>query len=352
MLGAVALASGLIVSAAPAQSAPAVSRGFAVYVAGDSTASIYDTTAAPRAGWGQALPLFAGPEVKIRDQARSGASSKSFIDKGLLDRILSTISPGDYLLISFGHNDEKPDKARHTKPSTTYKKYLRKYIAGARRHGAHPILVTPVERRRFDAAGHALATHGEYAKAMRQLGTETGVPVVDLTKASRDRWESLGAEATKDDFVWLDPNEEPNYPDGAKDNTHFQAHGAIEVARLIARDLELQHLLPTSALVGLQRTIPDDAITWPVSPASMLPGAIRHSAAGDRSAATETAATGSGTAIPATGTGTRTPATGTGTGTPATGTSAAETGTAHGAAAAAVAGTAPAPATGPTRTGR
>jgi lysophospholipase L1-like esterase len=263
LLSTVLVLGAVIASAAPAQSAGAGHR-FTVYVAGDSTASVYDSTLAPRTGWGQALPVFAGRGVSVQDQALSGASSKSFVDLGLLDRILSTIAPGDYLLISFGHNDEKADAPRHTDPYTTFQDYLRLYIDGARRHGARPVLVTPVERRRFDADGHALLSHGEYPEAMRRLGAAERVPVVDLTAASRDRWERLGLDGTKDVFLWLDPLKHSNYPDGVQDNTHFQAHGAIEVARLIAQDLQRRHLMPPGSLVGLHRPVPDGAITWPV----------------------------------------------------------------------------------------
>jgi lysophospholipase L1-like esterase len=270
-LGAALLAVALVVTAMIASAVPAQAAGrarFTVYVAGDSTASIYDSTLAPRTGWGQALPVFAGPGVRIQDEALSGASSKSFADLGLLDGILATIRPGDYLLISFGHNDEKADQPRHTDPYTTYQDYLRRYIDGARQRGAYPILVTPVERRRFDADGHALFSHGEYPEAMRQLGVADHVPVVDLTTSSRALWESLGPDGTTGVFLWLDPLENPNYPDGVQDNTHFQAHGAIEVARLIATDLHRRHLLPPGSLVGLRRPVPDTAIVWPVPAAS------------------------------------------------------------------------------------
>jgi lysophospholipase L1-like esterase len=271
LVAAVLVGSALVASAAPAQaagSAPTSRTRFTVYVAGDSTASIYDSTLAPRTGWGQALPVFAGPGVRVEDAALSGASSKSFADLGLLDDILATIRRGDYLLISFGHNDEKADEPRHTDPWTTYQEYLRRYIDGARRHGAHPILVTPVERRRFDADGHALFSHGEYPEAMRRLGVAEHVPVVDLTSSSRALWESLGPDGTTGVFLWLDPLENPNYPDGVQDNTHFQAHGAIEVARLIAGDLHRRHLLPPGSLVGLRRSVPDTAVVWPVPAAT------------------------------------------------------------------------------------
>ncbi|HST80962.1 MAG TPA: rhamnogalacturonan acetylesterase [Kineosporiaceae bacterium] len=269
-LSAALLSAALVGSSVGAGDASAASASkatrFTIYVAGDSTASIYDATLAPRTGWGQALPVFTGPAVTVRDAALSGASSKSFADLGLLDTILSTISPGDYLLISFGHNDEKADEARHTDPYTTYQSYLRRYLDGARQHGAHPVLVTPVERRRFDTAGHALLSHGEYPEAMRQLAAAEGVPLIDLTTSSRARWEALGPEGTQAEFLWLDPAENPNYPDGVQDNTHFQAHGAIEVARLIAQDLCRQRVLPPGSLVALNRTaIPDSAITWPAA---------------------------------------------------------------------------------------
>jgi lysophospholipase L1-like esterase len=255
----VLLAAGSSHSATQAYAATAVH----IYVAGDSTASTYTTGQSPRTGWGQALEVFVNSNAVVVNVAKSGASSKSFIDLGRLDHILGLIKSGDYLLISFGHNDEKADEARHTDPYTTFQDYLRLYVNGARAHGAHPILVTPVERRRFDADGNALFSHGEYPEAMRQLGATEGVPVVDLTTSSRDLWQSLGPVGTQDDFLWLDPGENPNYPDGVADNTHFQAHGAIEVARLVARALCAQHLLPRGSLVGLDRAVPDSAIVWP-----------------------------------------------------------------------------------------
>ena len=265
LLSTTLLGGSLGASAATAANTTKATR-FTIYVAGDSTASIYSADYAPRTGWGQALPVFTGSGVIVRDAALSGASSKSFADLGLLDQILSTISPGDYLLISFGHNDEKTDEARHTDPYTTYQSYLRRYLDGARQHGAHPVLVTPVERRRFDTAGHALLSHGEYPAAMRQLAAAEGVPLIDLTASSRARWEALGPEGTKAEFLWLDPGANANYPDGVQDNTHFQAHGAIEVARLIGQALRRQRVMPADSLVRLYgTTIPDSAIIWPAT---------------------------------------------------------------------------------------
>jgi pectinesterase len=234
-----------------------------VFVAGDSTAATWPLATAPKAGWGQALPPFLDDHrVQVDNEALSGASSKSFVEAGLLDKILGAIGPGDYLLISFGHNDEKTDD-RHTDPFTTYQQYLSMYIDGARAHRAHPVLVTPVERRRFDAAGHATASHGDYPLAMRSLGSAARVPVVDLTALSMALWDSLGVEGTKNYFLWQAPGQNPNYPDGVQDNTHFQAHGAIELARIVVRELVRQHILPRPEAVRLDAPVPDDALEWP-----------------------------------------------------------------------------------------
>ncbi|WP_313896063.1 rhamnogalacturonan acetylesterase [Streptomyces sp. YIM 98790] len=236
-------------------------------MAGDSTAAVYESARAPRAGWGQALPVFTAPEVEVVDRALSGASSKSFADAGLLDAILRDIEPGDWLLISFGHNDQKLyDPARGVEPYDGYQAYLRTYLAGARQRGAHPVLVTPVERRRFRADGTAYSSLGDYPAAMSALAREENVPLIGLNAASMELWHKLGPEPTKEYFLWLEPGEHPNYPDGITDDTHFQAHGAIEVARLLGSLLDEARVLPRGSLTGLRRPVPDSALVWPAEP--------------------------------------------------------------------------------------
>ncbi|MEV6342889.1 rhamnogalacturonan acetylesterase [Actinoplanes sp. NPDC051851] len=233
-----------------------------VYVAGDSTAATYAVADIPRAGWGQALPVFLHPDVPVVNGALSGASSKSFYDLGRLGLILDAIRPGDTFLISFGHNDEKSaDPARYTEPWTTFQEYLSLYLDGARDRGAHPVLVTPVERRRFTADGVPYLSHGEYPDAMRALADATDTPLIDLTALSFALWSELGPDATEDYFLWLDAGESVNYPDGVSDNTHFQAHGAIEVARLVVAN---GHTIPGRDQRALCRDgFPDDILVWP-----------------------------------------------------------------------------------------
>ncbi|MEI7024680.1 rhamnogalacturonan acetylesterase [Paenibacillus sp. y28] len=209
-----------------------------VYLAGDSTVSSYGPEQSPRAGWGQMLGRFFDETVRIANAASSGRSSKSFIDEGRLDAILRSIQAGDYLFIQFGHNDQKPDAERHTEANGSYRAYLQQYIDGARQAGAYPVLVTSVNRRSFDGRGRFVPTHDDYPEAMLQLGREQNVPVLDLCSRSEALYRMLGPEASKTLLLWLAPGEHANYPEGEKDNTHFNETGAVQIAGLVVELLK------------------------------------------------------------------------------------------------------------------
>jgi lysophospholipase L1-like esterase len=250
-------------AAADAPSGHGPRPGRTVYIAGDSTAADKYATAAPETGWGMALPFLLGRHLRVSNHAVNGRSSKSFIDEGLLTPILRAIRPGDLLLVQFGHNDEKTaDPTRYTEPWRTYQEYLGRYVEGAADRGARPVLLTSVERRRYDAAGDALATHGDYPAAMRALAADLRIPVLDIQAASLALWQRMGAEATKAYFNWLRPGESPNYPDGVSDNTHFRPPGAIAVARMVARALRDERVLAPDEVRRLNREIPESWLTW------------------------------------------------------------------------------------------
>lgn len=209
-----------------------------IYLAGDSTMSDYELSREPRKGWGQLLRSMFAQQAFIHNDASSGRSSKSFIDEGRLQSIIHRIQKGDYVLIQFGHNDQKDDKQRYTEPYSSYKAYLRQYIEGARSKGAIPVLITPIQRRKFDAEGFFQDTHGEYPAAMRQLGRACNVPVIDLFQKSRELVISFGPEDAKKIYLWLDPGEYDFYPEGEKDDTHLSEYGANEIARMFALSIK------------------------------------------------------------------------------------------------------------------
>jgi lysophospholipase L1-like esterase len=208
-----------------------------IYIAGDSTVSDCPPNEEPRAGWGQVLQSFFNENVKIHNLAVGGRSSKSFIDEGRLDSILDNIQANDYLFIQFGHNDQKLDE-RRTEPYQSYQTYLSEYIDGARDKGAIPVLFTSMHRRTFDENGHVTNSLGDYPKAMISLAEEKSVKLIDLWTESKKIYESLGPEASKKLFIWLEQGEHSNYPTGISDDTHFCEYGANIFAQFITEEIK------------------------------------------------------------------------------------------------------------------
>lgn len=206
-----------------------------LYLIGDST--VTDNTP-PFRGWGWALTDYTAPGVRVFNHAQSGRSSRSFRDEGLFAPVEEALSPGDLLLIQFGHNDEKDDAARHTDPDSSFPELLGAYCDAAERKGALPVLVTPVCRRYFIPGGELLYTHGEYPLAIRTLAKRRGLPLCDLKRLSRKLFLSLGEEKTAELFVRLSPGEHPDFPNGHSDMTHFNADGAKILAGLVAQALK------------------------------------------------------------------------------------------------------------------
>jgi lysophospholipase L1-like esterase len=205
-----------------------------VYIAGDST--VVDQTSEPWAAWGQMLPRFFGPGIAISNHAESGESLKSFISERRLDKILSTIRRGDYLLIQFAHNDQKPGRS-HVGAFTTYKAYLKVYAEEARERGAIPVFVTSMHRRSFDADGKIKNTLLDYPEAMRQAAREENVALIDLNAMSKVLFETLGPQASIKAFVHYPAGVFPGQNAPLNDDTHFSPYGGYELARCVAEGI-------------------------------------------------------------------------------------------------------------------
>jgi quercetin dioxygenase-like cupin family protein len=130
------------------------------------------------------------------------------------------------LLVQFGHNDEKvEDPTRYTAAEGEFPRWLMRYVALAREHGATPVLITPLARRKFDGT-EPKDTHGAYARAVRELARQEQVALVDLDAASRDWLRALGPEASMHYYMHVPAQ-------GQADDTHLQVHGATAVACLV-----------------------------------------------------------------------------------------------------------------------
>ena len=209
-----------------------------VYLAGDST--VVDQDKEPWAAWGQMLPVFFGDRIAIANEAESGETIASFVGEHRFDKIFSTIRNGDYLLMQFAHNDQKPGRGFVSIPE--YKDLLRRYIALARQHGAHPMLVTSMNRRDFTPDGKIIPTLGGYPDAMREVARTERVPLIDLNAMSETLFEAMGPDGTLKAFVHYPANTFTNQTEALADNTHFNSYGALELAKCIVHAMRDQHL--------------------------------------------------------------------------------------------------------------
>ena len=197
-----------------------------IFLLGDST--VCDQPSEPYASWGQMLTRFFKAEVAIASHAESGESLNSSYGAKRLAKVLTLLKKDDYVFIQFGHNDEK-EKGDGVGAFTTYKASLKKYVAEIRAKGGIPVLITPMHRRTFDAAGKITNSHGDYPEAVRQAANETNAPLIDLTAMSKPFYEALGPENSKLAFK-----------DG--DATHHNNYGSYELAKCIVEGIKANKL--------------------------------------------------------------------------------------------------------------
>ncbi len=197
-----------------------------LFIAGDSTST--DQGREPFNSWGQMLPRFLTSEIAVANHGESGESLRGFIGERRLEKLLTVVRPGDFLLIQMGHNDQK-EKGEGVGAFTSYKASLKRVIADAREKGVTPILVTPMHRNNFDAEGHVANTLGDYPEAVRQTAAEEKVALIDLNAMSKLFYEALGPAQTPKAFA-----------DG--DTTHHNNYGSYELARCLIQSLRDQKL--------------------------------------------------------------------------------------------------------------
>ena len=213
-----------------------------VYLAGDSTCANKTVDKRPETGWGEMLQQYFDPtKVKIVNEAQNGRSTKSFIADGRWRGIVDRLQKGDWVFVEFGHNDEKRDKPAVYASPNDYKANLVRFIKETRAKGATPVLLTPLARRKFEN-DVLVKTHGEYPDAVKTVGREQGVAVIDMESKSAAVLTRYGNDGSRKLFLQLKPGENPNYPTGVEDNTHFNPKGAGEMAALTVEGIREDRL--------------------------------------------------------------------------------------------------------------
>ncbi|MDI9366102.1 MAG: rhamnogalacturonan acetylesterase [Flavobacterium sp.] len=213
-----------------------------VYMIGDSTMANKQPNKFPETGWGMPFSKMFNPSVTVDNRSINGRSTKSFINEKRWQPIVDALKEGDYVFIEFGHNDEKIDKPTVGTSIEEFKSNLIKFITETRAASATPILLTPVNRWKFDSLGFFQDTHGAYPDAVRDLAKAYNVPLIDMHVKTKILMQKIGAEASHKWFNQLEKAAHPNYPDGIKDNTHFSPAGAQQMAQLAAEGLKELHI--------------------------------------------------------------------------------------------------------------
>lgn len=203
-----------------------------VFLAGDST--VTDGAREPWTAWGQMLPRFFAPGTVVANYAQSGLTLGSFRNQNRLEKILSTLKPGDYVFVQFGHNDMKEKGGG---AFTTYAENLRQYVDAILAKQGKPVLISPMYRRRFAKDGTLENTHGDYPAAVRKVAEEKKVPFIDLHALSGRLFTALGQEKSKAAFVFVPANTYPNQNKAIADNSHFSNYGAYELARCVVEGI-------------------------------------------------------------------------------------------------------------------
>lgn len=211
-----------------------------LFLIGDSTmADKENPEKNPEHGWGQMLPIVMTSGIAIQNHATNGRSSKSFRTEGRWDKVVKQLKKGDFVIIQFGHNDQKVnDSSRFTNPYTQYRANLERYVTETRAKGATPVLMTSIVRRNFNENGVLVDTHKEYPLVVRMVANDLKVAFVDLQLLTEQMEISYGPEKSKKLHLHFAEGENPYYPKGKDDDTHLSKLGAETVAKLAANSLK------------------------------------------------------------------------------------------------------------------
>ena len=245
-----------------------------VFLCGNST--VVDQENEPWASWGQMITRWFTPQVAIANYAESGLSCTTFLAQLRLEKILSQLKKGDYVLVEFGHNDEK-EKKPGDGAWYSYSRNLKIFSDLVKAAGGHIIFCTPTARRFFNDDHLTIRnTHGDYPEAMKTVARREGIPVIDLTSMSTVFYEALGEENSKKALVHYPANTFPNQDTLLADNTHFNPFGAWEIAKMVVMGLKQIQSPLTDCLRSdwqdFDPKYPDDpdAFVWQMSTGSNL----------------------------------------------------------------------------------
>jgi DNA sulfur modification protein DndE len=227
----------------------------AFLLAGDSTLDDYGRKPRPPyASWGTELEKSMKSGCKVANYAKSGASTKSFIEAGHWAKLIAAVRPGDFVGIQFGHNDQKCSskfylEKRFAPPDGLFRENVRKFVSEIRAKGGKPVLMSPIVRGTFGKDGKLVDAPNKrgislqsYRTAMRELSDELKTDYVDMNQMTRDLLNKVGKDESMKFFVISTGLIKSKDGEPSKDITHPIQAGASAFAKLFIDDVKARKL--------------------------------------------------------------------------------------------------------------
>ena len=217
-----------------------------LYFAGDSTLDEHGGDESTYASWGSGLRPVLLEGRSIENYGKSGRSTTSFIREGWWGAITNSLVAGDFVVIQFGHNDQKLNDASVATPIPQYKDNLLRMAADVQAKGATPVFATPIVRLTYGGDGKLVDNEDldAWAEAMRETATELGADLVDMRAMTREAANEAGETEA---LTWYAPG----------DRTHPAVKGARIYAGLFLGDVR-QRSLSIASLFDSVATIDND----------------------------------------------------------------------------------------------
>lgn len=213
-------------------------------------------------GWGFfAHTFFDESKITVENQALGGTSSRTFYNK-LWPDVRKALKPGDWVIISIGHNDNGPydsGRARASIPGVghdslnvttketgvketvyTYGEYMRRFIHDCRAVGAHPILMSLTPRDAYDEKTGKIVRK-IHTQWLMQVAAEEGVPFIDLNEISGEKLYSYSKWKEKYFFY--------------QDHIHGSRFGAMMNARSAAEGIAMSDNPALKPLQNMMLTV-------------------------------------------------------------------------------------------------
>ena len=215
-----------------------------IRIAGDSISAKWPMERYGQQGWGEPFKDEWTDDVVVLNDAVSGWTTEKYYNEKWAG-IKAEMNPGDYLLVSYLHNDYYVPLKDTTQADyiNTYRGYLEKLIKETKEIGVNIVLVVPPNR------GVQGNFHGDFSFVMPALAAEYNVPCIDVHAKTIEMLDS-DLEGTKQllymyklveqgiiSQTQLETHSNETFRKNGEDLTHLSTQGAAWVADYVATEL-------------------------------------------------------------------------------------------------------------------